>query len=167
MSGKKNVFDVPTINEQCLICLSPNRAAIRSMSELGATLEEIAVACQLNATDIQKHLDECVGVDDIAGLAGSDDRLLRLLNDATELFHASTLAGNLTAASSALGVRVRALSEAFRRSESRAKHKSFIENADPRDPNTWSEPLRKFLQGYIDQVLENCAAIDDKKKAIQ
>ena len=140
---------LPALNESCDICRSPQRLALLSMKELGATTAELAEAGNFTPAMIELHFATHVNVQ-----SGTDDpNVDQALTDAQELFFTATLSGNLNAAASALSVRGRLLNDMRRRKESTAKRKNLIENADPCDPHTWPAELAEFIQAVQDDIV--------------
>ena len=161
---KVNGQPVLQINTDCPLCNHAQRVAAASMRELGATVDEIAVAVQLDVSDVERHFLKCVpslpsgeGLD--VPLSVSDQQLQLLLQNSSELYHSAVLQGNMVAASSALAVRLRALAEMGRRSEIRSEKKSLLDGSDPLRPETWNSDLRKFLIALYDAILHEHRAL--------
>jgi hypothetical protein len=138
------------------------------MRELQASYEEIAVALQLDAGDVERHFTSCVKVislnpEEVGTVEGSDQQLQVLLQNATELYHSSVLTGNYVSASSSLAVRLRCLAEIGRRGETRTKNRGELLSADPEDPDTWSPELARWVMAYQDGILSRLDAIKSRQ----
>jgi hypothetical protein len=135
------------------------------MKELGATTEEIATALHLDAADVEQHLSACLPpLNADPGSSASDGDLSALLHHATELYHSSVLMGNYVSASSALAVRLRTLNEIERRAEAKSERQELLLGADPTDSRTWPEPVSRFINLYLDSILERTAVENEVKK---
>jgi hypothetical protein len=142
---------LPPIREDCLVCTSSARSVVASMLELGATPKEIAEATGLDVGELAKHLTACIPM---APEAGDDQELQNLLLNSVETYHAATLQGNLVASTAALSVRLRALSELERRTQTRAEQRDDFASADPRRLETWPPALKNFVQVFCDSLVE-------------
>ena len=152
---KNKITEMPSPpDSNCAVCMSASRAALSAMRDLGASVEEISEAGRLPSEVIEKHFAECVPP--ITGGEESDTQLAQLLRDSTELYYGAVIGGAWPAASSALAVRLRALSELSRRTELRTKHGSLLDGSDPRSfPNSWQQPdLAAFVQAHLDWLIE-------------
>jgi len=146
----------PSIDFTCDVCANPARASFLAALEAGATIDEIAGGSGLAPGVLQRHFTECIPqIPDHGGdvSAASDAELAALIVHSEELYCASVLSNNLSAASSSLTVRLRALAERERRTELRDERKAMIEGASPLDRSTWGEALHKFMAAYIDGCL--------------
>jgi hypothetical protein len=156
--------DIPSPNPDCPVCSHPQRVAGASMRELQASYEEIAVALQLDAGDVERHFTSCVKVislnpEEVGTVEGSDQQLQVLLLQAGELYHSSVLGCNYVSAASAASIRLRCCTEINRRAEARAKHEELLANASPYDVNSWPPELAKFINAYHDDILRRLDAI--------
>jgi hypothetical protein len=166
--GKMKTEDIPIPNPDCPLCSHPQRVAAASMRELQASYEEIAVALQLDAGDVERHFTSCVKVislnpEEVGTVEGSDQQLQILLVNAGELYHSSVLSGNYVSASSSLAVRLRCLAEIGRRAETRAKHQELLVGADPCDPSTWPREVGDFINLYLDSILSRLAEAKNRE----
>lgn len=139
------------------------------MRDMNATAEEIAVSLQLDPDQVERHFSVCVpkiaGIDDLDNPAGaSDGQLALLLQHSLELFHAAGLMGNMVAASSALAVRLRCLTEIGRRAETRAKNQGEILSADPERPESWSPELGAWISRYLDFIVARIDVAESQRE---
>jgi hypothetical protein len=141
-------IEAPALNETCAVCQSANRAALLSMKELGRTVEQIADAGGFDSATVLRHFEH---------ISNEDDDTAKTLRDSEELYFAATLAGNLSAASSALSVRQRIIAEKNRTKATERKSTSSLGTADPRDPQTWPPELAAFIQAHFDSIIERVA----------
>jgi len=136
----------PALNEACVVCCSPQRAALLAQRDLGASLDEIAANSGHNLLTLEEHFSNHVSA------AGDDSE--KAMTDATELYFASVLAGNMNAAASALSVRARIIAERNRRKASANKTKSAIAGAVPGNESTYSPELADFIRRVLDNIVE-------------
>ena len=144
----------PPLNEACDICRSPQRTALQALREL-QSVEEIAASTDFDLATVEKHFSECVPP--ISCTEQSDADLAQLVQQAHELYIGSALAGAWPVSSSALAVKLRALTEQARRAALHAKQGSVFDGSDPRDPRTWSPEIAAFVQTHFDSILERAA----------
>jgi hypothetical protein len=142
----------------CPVCMHSSRAAGSAMVKCGASLEEVAHALQVTPDDVEIHFRDHAPIPPVDPRSASDNELVQLLNDSTELYLQSVLQNNLTAASASLGVRLRTLSEKATREASREKREQLLDGVDPLAPvNSWPDALQKFLGKYFDGLLNRLA----------
>ncbi len=140
------------------------------MRDMNATAEEIAVSLQLDPDQVERHFSVCVpkiaGIDDLDNPAGaSDAQLALLLQHSLELYHAAGLMGNMVAASSALAVRLRCLTEIGRRAETREKRAGVLDGVDPTSPmSSWPPELAAFWSAWMDDMLLRIAAAKEQEE---
>lgn len=155
----RNVEEVPLQPDpSCAVCSHPQRLAGSAMRDMNASMEEIAIALQLDPDEVERHFTACVPKvllpeDGDTPFAASDQQLELLLQNSCELYYSAALMGNMVAASSALAVRLRCLTEIGRRAEAKAEHQELLLGADPRDPQTWPRDLADFVNAYHDDIL--------------
>ena len=135
------------------------------MRELDASFEEISECCSMNLVDVERHFTTCVATPTPATdeseekeIAGTDDELRDLLDDAQESYHSAVLQGNPPAASSALSVRLRILTELGNRQRLRTETRTNLDHDDPLAPACdWSESRRVWMLSYFDGLLKKVA----------
>jgi hypothetical protein len=144
----KNKIEAPQLIDDCPVCTSAGRASLAAMKSLQASDREIADASGFPVELIEEHFAKHITASDTG-----DERLDAALADCSELYLAAVLANNLGAAASALSVRGRLLNDLRRRKESSAKHKSLLQGADPRDPQTFPAELAEWVRIYTEEIV--------------
>jgi len=153
---KKNITEMPLPpDSNCAACMSEARAAVSAMRDLGASTTQIASAAQLSVEVVEQHFARCVPP--IICGEESDEELAQLLRDSTELYYAAVIGSAWPAASSALAVRLRALTELARRTEIRAQQGGLLDGSDPLRPETWGPQLSAFINTYIEDIIRRAA----------
>ena len=92
-----------------------------------------------------------------------DGQLGQLIEDADQTYRASAMVQNMSAASAALNTKLRALNEQARRAEAKAEQRGELLSADPTDPSTWSDELRRWVIAYTDGILNRMRNTEESK----